>query len=141
LRYLAAFPLAAIALAGCGGDGSASPESVTRAWSKALNSGDNQSAADLFAPGAEVVQSGQVIVLRTRADALRFNSLLPCSGKIVSISTKGNTATATFLLGNRKTSRCDAPGAQAVAAFTVHKGKIVLWHQLPTPEAPKTPAI
>jgi hypothetical protein len=141
LRYPAAFLLAALVLAGCGGGGSQSPESVTRAWSKALNSGDNQGAAALFARGAEVVQSGRVIVLRSRADAVQFNSSLPCSGTIVSISTKGDTATATFRLGNRKTSRCDAPGARAVAAFTVHKGKIVLWHQLPTPEAPKTPPI
>jgi len=84
------------------------------------------------------VQGGNVIFLQTHADAVRFNSSLPCSGTIVELSTKGDTTTATFLLGDRKESRCDAPGQKAVAAFEVHRGKIVLWHQLPT-RAP-TPA-
>jgi len=38
-------------------------------------------------------------------------------------------------------SRCDAPGARAVAAVEVHHGKIVLWHQLPTSSPQPAPAI
>ena len=33
--------------------------------------------------------------------------------------------TATFLLDDRTTSPCDAPGAEATAAFHVEDGKIV----------------
>src|SRR5438034_11676245 len=96
-------------LAGCGG-GKPTPESVVRAWSKALDAGDNQAAADLFAPGAQVIQGPVVTSLRTHADAVAWNAGLPCSGKIVDLSTSGATVTATFLLGNRQTTACDGPG-------------------------------
>jgi limonene-1,2-epoxide hydrolase len=113
---------------GCGSS-SPSAESVVRAWSQALNSDDNKAAADLFAPGAEIVQAGRVVTLRTHADAVAWNSHLPCSGRIVSIKSKGQTATATFELGDREHSQCDGPGERATAIFRVVKGKIVLWHQ------------
>jgi limonene-1,2-epoxide hydrolase len=123
-------------VAGCGG-GSASPSHVVRAWSGALNAGDNDAAADLFAPGAEVVQEGVVTRLRTHADAVAWNAGLPCSGTIVSLSTNGPVVRATFLLGDRRTSRCDGPGRRATAIFRVREGKIVLWHQVPAePVAP-----
>jgi limonene-1,2-epoxide hydrolase len=128
--------LLALALpAGCGA-GPPSAESVVRAWSQALNVDDNKTAASLFAPDAKVVQSGQVITLRTRQDALAWNSALPCSGRIISIESSGQTATATFLLGNRQHSRCDGPGEQATAIFKVVRGKIVLWHQTGTGAKP-----
>ena len=128
-------------LAGCGGGGKASPESVVRAWSKALNAGDNQGAADLFAPGAEVVQGPVVLRLRTHADAVVWNAGLPCSGKIVALSTSGATVTATFLLGDRPTSACDGPGHRATAVFRIRGGKIVLWHQVPNASPPPPPVI
>lgn len=134
-----AAPVALVALAllaaGCGGS-PPSAESVVRAWNEALNSDDNRGAADLFAPNAEVVQGARVIRLRTHAEAEAWNSALPCSGKIVAIHSKGQTATATFLLGNRQHSRCDGPGQRATAIFRVVKGKIVLWHQTGTPVMP-----
>jgi hypothetical protein len=141
LALLAALLLAVLALAGCGGSSPPSPESVVREWSDALNAGDNQHAADLFAKGAQVVQGTDVFFLQTRADAVNFNSALPCSGKIVSVTTQDDTATVTFLLGNRKTSHCDSPGSKAVAAFRVVHGKIVLWHQLPTPAPVEPPPV
>ena len=112
-----------------------------RAWSDALNEGDNERAADLFARGAEVVQGNDVFFLQTHADAVDFNSALPCSGKIVSVTTDQDTATATFVLGDRNRNRCDAPGQKAVAAFKVLHGKIVLWHQLPSPAPAPIPAV
>lgn len=125
----ALLPLGAILLlTGCGGR-SPSAESVVRAWSAALNQDDNETAASLFAKGAEVVQNGRVLTLNTRRDAVAWNSALPCSGKIVSIQTRGQTATATFLLGDRRHSQCDGPGQEATAIFKVVDGKIVLWHQ------------
>ncbi len=112
-----------------------------REWSAALNDGDNERAADLFAGGAQIVQGNDVFFLQTHADAVNFNSALPCSGKIVSVTTQDNTATATFVLGNRKTSHCDSPGQKAVAAFRVLHGKIVLWHQLPSPAPTPAPPV
>jgi len=77
-----------------------STESVVRAWSQALNTDDNEQAANLFAPGAEVVQPGQVLTLRTHTEAVQWNAGLPCAGRIVSIESEGQTATATFELGS-----------------------------------------
>jgi hypothetical protein len=138
-RFATAFLVAL--LAGCGGGGKASPESVVRAWSKALNAGDNQGAADLFAPGAQVIQGPVVIRLRTHADAVVWNAGLPCSGRIVALSTRGATVTATFLLGDRPRSACDGPGHRATAVFRIRGGKIVLWHQVPNATPPQPPAI
>ena len=128
-----------MAIAGCGGS-PPSTESVVRAWSQALNTDDNERAADLFARNAEIVQGDAVITLRTHRDAVRWNSSLPCSGQIVSITAKGQTATATFLLGDRQHSRCDGPGEHATAIFRVVKGKIVLWHQTEAATPPATTA-
>jgi limonene-1,2-epoxide hydrolase len=125
----ALLPLGAILLlVGCG-SGSPSAESVVRAWSAALNQDDNDTAGSLFAKGAEIVQNGHVLTLRTRHEAVAWNSALPCSGRIVSIHTHGQTATATFVLGNRRHSQCDGPGQETTAIFKVVRGKIVLWHQ------------
>jgi limonene-1,2-epoxide hydrolase len=130
---------AILLLTACGG-GSPSAESVVRAWSAALNQDDNETAASLFAKGAEIVQNGRVLTLRTRRQAIAWNSALPCSGKIVSIQSRGQTATATFVLGDRRHSQCDGPGQQATALFKVVRGKIVLWHQTNT-RGPTGPTI
>jgi hypothetical protein len=61
---------------------------------------------------------------------------LPCAGKILSITVKGEQATAVFVLANGKHRRCDAPGQKAAAVFQVHKGKIVSWAQVPVPPPP-----
>ena len=103
-----------------------------RAWSEAVNAGDNEAAAGLFARGARVVQAGRVRTLETHAEAIAWNAGLPCSGRVVSIATRGDTATATFLLGDRETRHCDGPGSRATALFRVRDGRIVLWHQLGT---------
>ena len=133
MRRLALLAGLALAAAACGGHHSASPASVTRAWSHALNTGDNERAGELFAPNAQVVQGTSSIRLRTLADAIRWNASLPCSGRILEVETRGDEATATFELGDRATSACDAPGARASAIFEVRGGKIVLWHQIASP--------
>jgi limonene-1,2-epoxide hydrolase len=130
--------LLAVLVSGCG-DSPPSTQSVVRAWSQALNAEDNKGAADLFAPGAEVVQGSRVIRLRTHAQAEAWNSALPCSGRIVSITSHGQTARATFELGDLQHSRCDGPGDRATAIFRVVKGKIVLWHQAGSSTAPPPP--
>ena len=113
---------------GCGSS-QPSAESVLRAWSQELNSGDNEAAAKLFAPGARVVQAGIVARLNTYEQAVAWNAALPCSGRIVSITSDGDTARATFVLGDRQASKCDGPGQEATALVRVRRGKIVLWHQ------------
>jgi limonene-1,2-epoxide hydrolase len=140
-RVRAALLAAAVlaAAAGCGGS-PPSTESVVRAWSQALNTDDNERAADLFADGAEIVQGNTVTTLRTHQQAVAWNSSLPCSGRIVSITTKGENATATFVLGDRQHSRCDGPGERATAIFKVVKGKIVLWHQTESAAPPASTA-
>jgi limonene-1,2-epoxide hydrolase len=132
--------LACLALSGCGA-GPPSAESVVRAWSAALNQDDNQTAAKMFAPDAKVVQAGSVLTLHTHGDAVAWNSALPCSGRILSIHAKGDTATATFLLGDRPHSRCDGPGQRATAIFRVVNGRIVLWHQTGGSSGPPSPTI
>jgi limonene-1,2-epoxide hydrolase len=125
---LASLILLAALLTSCGSS-SPSPESVVRAWSHELNTGDNEAAAKLFAPGAEVIQARTALKLTTLQQAIQWNASLPCSGRIVSIDTHGDTTTATFVLGNRQQQKCDGPGQQATAIFRVENGKIVLWHQ------------
>jgi limonene-1,2-epoxide hydrolase len=127
-------------LAGCGST-PPSAESVVRAWSQELNSGDNEGAAKLFAPGAEVVQAGTTIRLHTQAEAVAWNAALPCSGRLVSIKSNGDTTRATFILGDRQTKKCDGPGQRATAIFRVHNGKIVLWHQTSSEPSPVGPAV
>ena len=128
MKRVAALVLLAGALTGCG-SGSPDAESVVRAWSQALNQGDNDTAGKLFARGAEVVQGNSVVTLKTQQDAVAWNAALPCSGRILSIHSRGQTATATFLLGDRPHNKCDGPGQKATAIVKVIRGKIVLWHQ------------
>jgi limonene-1,2-epoxide hydrolase len=128
------------ALAGCGST-PPSPESVVRAWSQELNSGDNQAAAKLFAPDAQIIQAGTTLRLRTQAQAVAWNAALPCSGRIVSIKTTGDTTRATFVLGDREKRKCDGPGQRATAIVRVKKGKIVLWHQTSAQPAPVGPTV
>src|SRR5262249_27747857 len=134
----AALSLVALTLASaCGGSGgTSSPESGVPAPSDAPNARGNDPAARLFSRRAPVVQGNRGSFLQTPAGALAFNSPRPCSGRIVGVQTHRDMAPATFVLGDRKPSRCDAPGQKAVAAFRIVNGKIVLWHQLPSPAEP-----
>lgn len=116
----------------------ATPAQLVRAWSKALNANRNVAAANLFAHNARVIQPGVDVQLSSHALAVAFNASLPCAGRIVAITVKGNRATATFVLGERPKHRCDAPGAKAAAAFTVRNGKIIRWQQVAVP-APSGP--
>ena len=92
--------MAAALLTGCGGSKTKSPEEVVSRWSHALNAGDNEAAADLFADGA-VVRTGQPVTLEGHEDAVAFNSSLPCGGRIVEKSLQGGAVTATFTLTRR----------------------------------------
>jgi len=121
---LALGPAAATAKAPAG------PAAVVRAWTAALDREDNEAAANLFAKNAVVVQNGLKLVLFNHHVAVLWMEGLPCSGRIVKLTVKKDVADATFVLGNRKKIKCDAPGIKARALFRVVKGKIVAWAQV-----------
>ena len=141
----------ALILAGCGGGTVKQPQetkplaqaarmkAVVRAWSARLDAGDNAGLARLFRVPVLMTQGPYVFRLVTLSQVARWHSTLPCSGHLVSITVKGRIATAVFRLGNRTTSRCDAPGTLAAARFTIVGGKIVAWEQIPVPPTQAAP--
>lgn len=106
---------------------------VVRAWSSRLNAYDNAGAARLFARPAVFVQGGSALRLETSGQIALWHRLLPCAGRIVSISVDGELATAVFRLANGRHRHCDAPGQKAAAVFRVRHGKILAWVQVPVP--------
>jgi hypothetical protein len=129
MRTAVALLALAVALGGCRGGGTASPEEVVRNWSEALNADDNDGAADLFASGAEIIQAGTSLRLSRHDEAVRWNAALPCDGEIVELEVDEDEVTAVFVLSDSRTMPCDAPGAEVTAIFTVRDGKIVRWEQ------------
>jgi hypothetical protein len=114
---------------------------IVRAWSERLNADDNTGIAELFAVPATIVQPPYEYRLASRREIALWFSLLPCSGKIVSISYRGTSATAVFLLGNRGSTRCDGPGTLAAARFEFAHGRIVSWEQIPVPGGQVSPKL
>lgn len=108
-------------------------KAIVRAWSTYLNSDRNAAVARLFFVPATMIQGPYVYRLHTRQEIAQWHAALPCSGRIVSITVRGHFATAVFKLGNRKRSKCDAPGTLAAARFTIVNGKITVWEQVPPP--------
>jgi ketosteroid isomerase-like protein len=120
----------AIVAAGCGG-GRKSPEEVVRAWSAAVNRGDDEAAAALFGPRVVFVAGDYQTVLRTRAQALRFNRALRWCGSIVRLARHGDEVMAQFSLASRPRGHCERGGRErASVAFTVRDGKIVFFDQV-----------
>ena len=116
------------------------PAAIVRAWSRALNANDNEAAAELFAPGARVIQPGVDVRVGPRL-AVEFNASLPCGGVIVRLTRSGNRVTAVFRLTERPKHTCDAPGGLAAAVFTISKrGLISRWQQVPVPPSTKPTA-
>lgn len=138
MKWRAAVVVAgALVLVG-GAPAASSPASVVRAWSAALNKGNNEAAANLFAKNAIVAQPGYTLPLKTHKLAVLWNKSLPCAGHILWITVKKNVADATFRLSDRSpVQRCDAPGTRARAAFTVVNGKIAAFVQLPVIPKPQ----
>ena len=122
----------ALGATGCGDSKAQDPEAVVDSWSQAINGGDDEAAAGLFAKDAVVIQDGQRTILASDADALAFNASLPCGAKVVGKKTSGDDVTTTFTLTRRPGHMCDGTGEAAVTVFTIVDGKITLWHQLPS---------
>ena len=114
---LAGLSLCALALmvgpTACGGHAAHSAEQIARTWSAALDRNDNESAANLFAANAQIVQNGE-LTLQTHSDAVRWNASLPCGGKIISVTARGKDAVlVVFQLDERPKHSCDGPGVES----------------------------
>jgi hypothetical protein len=119
----------ALLVAGCGG--SKSPEDVVRSWSKALNSGDNDGAADLFAANAKFVAGDSIRFFRTHEQAVAFNASVDWCGPIVRLAARGAEVMAQFALVTRATGRCDSTGGEGASVFfRIRDSKIVLFDQV-----------
>jgi hypothetical protein len=102
-----------------------------RAWSKALNSGDNDAAGALFATNAKVVAGDSIRILRTREQAVALNAGLGWCGPIVKLGVNGRDVTARFALVTRGVAGCDRRGGERGSVFfQVEHGKIVLFDQV-----------
>jgi len=134
---------AALALTGVGFAQAATPthkqmETIVRTWSKRLNAGDNAGLARLFTVPATVIQPPYQYTFTSRAEIAEWHAALPCSGRIVALSFRANTTTATFRLGNRGATKCDGPGTLAAARFVIVKGLITIWEQVAVPRSGMT---
>ncbi len=132
--------LSAAVLAGSAGAAppSGSPrgiEAVVRAWSARLNANDYAGLARLFRLPAVMTQGPYAYRLKTARQLAIWHAALPCGGKVTAVAVRGRYATATFRLANRPGSKCDAPGTLAAARFTVVRGKITAWRQVPVPQS------
>jgi len=120
----------AIVAAGCGG-GRTSPVEVVRAWSAAVNRGDDEAAAALFGPRVDFVAGDYQRVLRSRAEVLAFTRAIGWCGPIVRLATSGGEVIAQFALASRPSGHCDRGGRErGSVAFRVLDGKIVGFDQI-----------
>ena len=76
-------------------------EAAVRAWSRALNAGDNDAVARLFALPAMISQGDRIGQFDTYADIARFTRAFPCSGTVVDVTFETDEAVAVFELGDR----------------------------------------
>lgn len=138
MKWRAAVVVAAALVLVAAAPAARGPAEVVRAWSAALNRGDNEAGANLFARNAVVAQPGYTLPLKTHKLAVLWNKSLPCRGRILWITVRKNVADATFLLSDRSPAQpCDGPGTRARAAFTVVNGKIAAFVQLPVIAKPQ----
>ena len=111
-----------------------------RAWSDAVNSGDDARAAKLLARGAIVVEGASEQVLYTPADAERWSRAQPCGGLVRTLETNRDIVTVTFLLGDRGApGSCAAAGGTLTAEFEVRHKRIVFFRRLSS--SPARPAV
>lgn len=133
--------VAAATVAGCSGS-TLPPEAVVRAWSDAVNTGDDARAASQLARGAIVIANGRTLTLKTAADAEAWSRSLRCAGIVRSLATHKDIVTVTFLLSDRGTITCPGAGGTATDEFEVRSRRIVFFRQLSStpPGAPLPPA-
>lgn len=122
-------------LAGCGRS-VIPPEAVVRAWSDAVNTGEDERAARLFARGAIAIRGNREADLHSLEDAIAWNKALSCGGLARKVATHGDIVTATFELADRAGSVCSAHGGSATYEFEVRRNRIVFLRLLSLTPAP-----
>jgi hypothetical protein len=121
----------ALVAVGCGGSSHRSPAQVVRAWSAAVNRGDDEAATALFGSKAVFIAGDYQVVLRTRAEVLTFHQEMVWCGPIVRLDREGEEIVAQFSLASRPTSHCERGGRErGSVAFLVRDGKIVRFDQI-----------
>jgi hypothetical protein len=94
----------------------------------ALNEDDNVRAASYFAPNSvEINPEGERTPIPDQATALALNRNFGCSGRIQSVITKGETASAVVKLDKRRSNpfACGPDvGRRLPVTVTVRNGKI-----------------
>ena len=108
-------------------------------WAKALNEGDVDAAAALFAIPS-VAQNGLEYEIEDAGDARAFNASLPCGAELVEARPEGALTVATFELTERPgPGACGSgTGNRASTAFKIVDGKITEWRRV-LPEEGGTP--
>jgi hypothetical protein len=106
---------------------------VIRRWSDTLRGGDEVGAAHYFAlPSVVQIEPGQpVFHITRRAEAVAFQSVLPCGARLLRAERDGRYVNALFRLTMRPGAKCDAPGATARTDFVIRRGKIAEWRRAP----------
>ena len=132
MRRAAVALVAITALAGCNDDaapgGIHSPEGVMiRDWLMAVEHYDFSHAADFFAPGAIIDQSGPPHRLRDRRAARLFNATLPCRANLIALDDEGAKVLATFRLKPGPGGDC---GGRVRVRYTIVDGRFTEWRQL-----------
>ena len=149
MRYAISVAIVLALLAGCGGDdgggedaaqttaavpttraptapvGTSSPESVVRAWLEALNAGQNDEAARLFARNAKVTDEAGTRSLASQAGAEEFVAGIPCGMDATAVAAEADEATVTATLTERPGGECRDAGTEVRPRATVRNGKIV----------------
>lgn len=97
-------------------------------WAAAVRAGDFERAAEFFAPGAVVAQTGERI-LTSRAAAVRFNRRLPCRAEVQEVRGVGGQTAATFRLLPGRDGGC-AQGGVAQVRLVIRAGKFLEWRQV-----------
>jgi hypothetical protein len=151
LRWLVAAAGMALMGAGCGSSthrartssasgpvpavADASSVGVIRAWSIALRDGDVDAAARYFALPSEFINGGgDVVSIRTEAQARAANATLPCGARLISTSRHGRYISALFRLTDRPgpDAGCGTGAGQlARTNFIIAHGHILLWLRAP----------
>ena len=126
---------AALTLAACDSDEediAASHERTIRAWSRELNAGHYQRAADFFIRGV-IIDQGVERQLITRAQIVDFNRGLPCRADVTRVVEERLYTLASFRLKRGPGGPCS--GTVRVR-FAIHDGKFSQFRQLPGQAAP-----
>jgi hypothetical protein len=134
MRRAAALALA-VMLGACGSDDedrAESNERTIRAWSRELNAGHYERAADFFIRGV-IIDQGVERQLVTRAQILEFNRSLPCRADVTRVVEERLYTLASFRLKRGPGGPCH--GTVRVR-FSIHGGKFSQFLQLPGQSAP-----